>query len=134
MYEVTLIKEIFAVVIHGEGGFVDPRDSKERVFVCGSLMSPAFVAGLVGHEIAMSPAVAEGFSRGWGESEGKKFHFLYKNPGGMTPGVILLGLSAEDIARLEEFEQAPKVRMRAELEVVCGDLRLPAHTYLKRDR
>ncbi len=133
MYEVTLIKDIFAVVIHGEGKFIDPRESKERVFVCGSLMSPAFVAGLVGHEICMSPSVAEDFSRGWGESEGNQFHFLYRNPGGMTIGVILLGLSPEDITRLEEFEQAPNVRMRAELEVVCGDTRLPAHTYLKRD-
>ena len=132
MYGVTLIKEIFAVVIHGEGKFIDPRESGARVFVCGSLMDPAFVAGLLGHEVAMSPAVARGFSRGWGEAEGKKFHFLQEDPEGMVPGVALLGLSAADIAKLEEFEQVPAVRRRAELEIIIGDVRLSGHTYLKK--
>jgi hypothetical protein len=132
MYGVTLIKEIFSVVIHGEGKFIDPRNSESRVFVCGSLMDPAFTAGLVGHEIAMAPAVAEGFSRGWGEADDKKFHFLREDAGGMVPGMSLLGLSAADIAKLEEFEQAPAVRRRADIEIIIGDIRLPGHTYLKK--
>jgi hypothetical protein len=132
MYGVTLIKEIFAVVIHGEGRFIDPRESESRVFVCGSLMDPEFVAGMLGHEIAMSPAVAVGFIRGWGESDGKKFHFLQADGEGMVPGMALLGLSAADIVKLEKFEQVPGVRRRAEMEIVIGDVRLKGHTYLKR--
>ncbi|MFA6449389.1 MAG: gamma-glutamylcyclotransferase family protein [bacterium] len=132
MYGVILIKEIFAVVIHGEGRFVDPRESESRVFVCGSLMDPAFVAGLLGHEIAMTPAAANGFSRGWGESTGKKFHFLQRDATGMVSGMALLGLSAADISRLEEFEQAPAVRQRADIEMIIGDISLAGHTYLKK--
>jgi hypothetical protein len=133
MYQVTLVKEIFVVVVHGEGGFVDPRESESRVFVCGSLMDPAFVAGMVGHEVAIAPAVAKGFIRSWGEADGKKFHFLRRGPEGMVPGVILLGLSEADILNIEEFEQAPRIRCREDITVVVGDITLPAHTYLKKD-
>ncbi len=133
MYEVTLVKDIFSVVIHGEGVFTDPRESERRVFVCGSLMDPKFVAGLLGHEIAMAPAVAKGFSRGWGEADGQKFHFLKKDEMGMTTGMALLGLTAEDITKLEEFERVPEVRRREELEMIIGDTRLPGFTYLKKE-
>jgi hypothetical protein len=133
VYQVALIKEIFTIVIHGDERFVDPRESAARVFVCGSLMDPKFVAGMLGHEIAMAPAVATGFSRGWGEADGKKFHFLREDADGMVPGVILLGLSEADIAKIEEFEQAPRVRRRADIKVIVGDITLSAHTYLKKD-
>jgi hypothetical protein len=44
----------------------------------------------------------------------------------------LLGLSAADLTKLEEFEQVPDVRLRADIEVIIGDTRLPGHTYLKK--
>jgi len=133
LYQVTLVKEIFTIVIHGEGRFADPMAGAVRVFVCGTLMDPAFVANMLGHKIAMAPAVARGFSRGWGEADGKKFHFLKHDPEGMTPGVILLGLDDADIAKLEQFEQVPHIRHREDITVVVGDVTLSAHTYLKND-
>jgi hypothetical protein len=133
MYKVTLIKEIFSVVIHAEGALIDPRESEIRIFVCGSLMDPAFVAELLGRGIAMAPAVVKGYSRGWGEADGRKYHFLKEDEGEMTPGMALLGLTEKDIEKLEEFEQVPAVRRREEIEIVIGDIRLPGHTYLKND-
>ena len=133
MYEVTLIKEIFTTVAHVDGGFIDPRESESRVFVCGSLMDPEFVAGLLGHRIAMCPAVAVGYSRGWGESGGKKMHFLKPDDEGFVCGAALLGLDGGDIAKLEEFEQAPAVRRRAPLKLRIGDIELDGFTYLKNE-
>jgi len=131
MYSVTLIKDIFTTVTHPEDGFVDPRESKRRVFVCGSLMDPEFVAGLLGHKVATCPAVAPGYSRGWGTAGGKKMHFLQPDPDGYVCGVALLGLDSLDISKLEEFEQAPDVRRRAPLKLRIGDAELDGFTYLK---
>jgi hypothetical protein len=133
MYAVTLIKEIFTIVIHPDGGFIDPRESENRIFVCGSLMDPEFVASLLGHGIAACPAVAAGFSRAWGESGGKKMHFLRRDAAGFVPGVALLGLSAADVAKLEVFEQAPAVRRGESLMLRIGDMELEGFTYLKND-
>lgn len=133
MYDLTLVKEIFVVVIHPEGGFIDPRESERRVFVCGSLMDPGFVKGIIGRAPAVCPAVAEGFSRGWGESGGKPMHFLQRDPAGMVPGVAILGLSADELAGIEKFEQAPSVRKKVELILRIGDVELPGQTYLKKD-
>jgi len=133
MFEATLIKEIFAVVFHPEGGFVDPRESAERVFVCGSLMDPAFLSGRIGRPAAMVPATARGHSRGWGEAGGKRFHFLRKDAEGTTQGMALLGLSDEEIRELEKFEQVPETRRRADIEMCVGDIVLPGITYLANE-
>ena len=133
MFEITLVKEIFAIVAHPPGGFVDPRECERRVFVCGSLMEPKFLANLLGHEAAMAPALARGHIRGWGETDGKKFHFLRADPGGTVHGVVLLGLSDADMEKLEQFERVPEVRRRADIEAAIGDVALPAVTYLAKD-
>ncbi|HOY62680.1 MAG TPA: gamma-glutamylcyclotransferase [bacterium] len=130
MFEATLIKEIFAVVFHPEGEFVDPRESAERVFVCGSLMDPAFLSGRIGRAAAMVPATARGHSRGWGEADGKRFHFLREDAEGTTQGMALLGLTGDDIRELEKFEQVPEVRRRADIEICVGDIVLSGITYL----
>jgi hypothetical protein len=133
MLEATLIKEILAVVFHPEGGFVDPRESDERIFVCGSLMDPGFLSGRIGREAAMVAATAIGFSRGWGEADGKSFHFLREDAGGATQGMALLGLSKEEIRELERFEQVPEIRRRADIEICVGDIVLPGITYLAKE-
>jgi hypothetical protein len=133
MYTITLLKDIFVPVLHPEDGFVDPRNSGPRVFVCGSLMDPEFTAGIVGRRIAMCPAVALDFSRAWGEADGKKMHFLRPDPGGMVIGVALLGLNAQELARLETFEQSPAVRAKTELILKIGDVTLSGITYIKKN-
>jgi len=133
LYKITLIKDIFSIVIKPEDGCSDPRESEERIFVCGSLMDPEFVAGIIGHPVSMAPAVVKGFSRGWGETGGKRFHFLQVDSEGIVQGMALLGLSNEDIARLEEFEQVPDVRMKMALAIHIGDIILDGHTYIKNE-
>ena len=133
MYELTLIKEIFATVIHPEGGFTDPRESRHVVFVCGSLMDPDFLKDVVGRAPAVCPAVAPEYGRGWGEADGKKMHFMRPESGGVLPGMAILGLDDAELARLEAFEQCPALRRRADLTIRIGDISVPAHTYLQKE-
>jgi len=131
---IDLIKEHFALIIRDETmPCRDYLSSENNIFVCGSLMNPAFVADLLGHPGAGAFAVALDYTRGYDEVEGEKAHFMMPEKGGVLPGMVWLDLSDEDIRRFEEFEQAPRLRKRVELEVMVGDLILPAFTYLKKD-
>ncbi|HOX28197.1 MAG TPA: gamma-glutamylcyclotransferase [bacterium] len=130
MYEVTLIKEIFAVVIHCDGGFVDPRESERRVFVCGSLMDPEFAAKIVSRKVAVCPAVAVGYARAWREVDGVNHHFLVEERGGILPGMAILGLDERDIEKLKAFENAPKLRREVTMRIKIGDNEMDAITYI----
>lgn len=132
-YQVTLIRDIFATVIHAEGAPEDPRTSARVVFVCGSLMDPDIAAHVVGRRVAMAPALAVGFSRGYGDVDGKPMHFMRREPGAVLPGMALLGLTDEELGKLEKFEQCPAVRQRADLELRIGDAVIKAHTYLQKE-
>lgn len=131
-YQVTLIKDIYAVVIHPEGAPADPRRADTVVFVCGSLMDPDIVAHVVGRRIAMAPALAMGYSRGYEEVDGKQMHFMRRDPGAVLPGMALLGLGEQELARLEKFEQCPDVRERVDIELRIGDATVRARTYLQK--
>lgn len=132
MYKITLIKDIFAVVIHPDGGFVDPRAGGVVVFVCGSLMIPDFVAWVVGRPPAVCPAMAPGFARGWGTVDDKQIHFMRREPGGMLPGMAILGLSPDELKKLEAFEQCPAIREKTGIEIIVGDAKISAVTYLQK--
>ena len=133
MFEITSIKDIFAVVIHPEGGFADPRECDCAVFVCGALMSPDFTAGVIGRAPAVCPALAPGFARGYGMVDDKQIHFMRREPGGMLPGMAILGLSEDELEKLEAFEQCPAIRDKTELEIIVGDAKIHAITYLQKE-
>jgi len=131
--KVELIKEHFALVVRDEtlpAG--DCFSGRNNIFVCGSLMDPVFLAGLLGRPVAGAFAVALDYTRGYAEVDGAKVHFMTPRPGGVLPGMVWLDLSEEDVRRFEEFEQAPALRKRVALKVRAGDLELPAFTYLKK--
>jgi hypothetical protein len=132
MYQITLIKDVFSVVIHPDGGFADPRKSECVVFVCGALMNPDFTAGVIGRAAAVCPALAPGFARGYGEVGGKQIHFMRREPGGMLPGMAILGLTTDELKKLEAFEQCPNLRQKTGLEIIVGDAKIPAITYLQK--
>jgi hypothetical protein len=132
-YQVTLIRDIFAVVLHPEGAPVDPRRADAVAFVCGSLMDPDIAAHVLGRRVAMAPALAAGFSRGYAEVEGKQMHFMRPEPGAVLPGMALLGVGEQELARLEKFEQCPEIRRQIELDLRIGDATVRARTYLQKD-
>ncbi|MEW5944997.1 MAG: gamma-glutamylcyclotransferase family protein [bacterium] len=97
-------------------------------FVWGLLMDPDFIKKLLGHRVAFAPATLKGCAR---SAEGKGFS-LRKKPGGIVNGVVLVGLSREDVFRLNEFEEAPTVMARRRTDVYVGDEKVKAFIYLKR--
>jgi hypothetical protein len=95
VYNIRYEDETFAVWLEPEGTEVSLWDEKEAIFVCGKLMEPTFIAGIIGREPAMAPAVALNCTRQWQDYEGKPYIFLIKTEKGFVPGMALLGITAE---------------------------------------
>lgn len=134
MLALDLIRENFALLLREES--MEKRDylsAKNNIFVCGSLMDPAFVSDLLGHPVAGAFAVAMDYTRAYVEDKGQKVHFMMPGKGDVLPGMVWLDLSDEDVKKFEDFEKAPELRERRDIKVKVGDLMLDAFTYLRKD-
>ena len=133
MLILDLVREHFALILREAS--IQKHDflaGVNNLFVCGSLMEPAFVASLLGHPAAGAFAVARGYRRVCEEVEGKVIQFMIPEAEGVLPGMVWLDLSDDDVGCFEKFEKAPELRERVDLTVLVGDLSLPAFTYLKK--
>ena len=110
MFRIRYENETFALWLEPEGTQVSLWNEKEPVFVCGKLMEPEFLSSIIGRAAAMAPAVALGCRRAWQDYQGKPYIFLMKSKGGFVPGMVLLGLSQEERAKLDQFEEIQTVR------------------------
>ena len=88
----------------------------QLVFVYGSLMNPAERLRLLGRPIDASPARLPGYARGR-----KRYYFVVKQVGAVTEGAILEGLSARDLAILDDYEELPSLYTRERIEVIAVD-------------
>ena len=86
------------------------------LFVYGSLMNPAERLRLLGRPIEASPARLSGYSRGK-----KRYYFVKKEEGAVTDGAILEGLSARELAILDQYEEVPTLYTRERIEVLAAD-------------
>jgi len=93
-------------------------DDDQLLFVYGSLMNPAERVMLLGHPVEASPARLAGYVRGR-----KQYYFIAKQADAVTDGAILEGLSARDLAILDEYEEVPALYTRERVEVVAADAR-----------
>jgi gamma-glutamylcyclotransferase (GGCT)/AIG2-like uncharacterized protein YtfP len=91
-------------------------DDGEILFVYGTLMNPAECLRLLGRPVNASPARLAGYARGR-----KRYYFVAKQVGASTDGAILDGLSAEDLAILDEEEEVPTLYTRDRIEVLAAD-------------
>ncbi len=96
-------------------------------FVWGKLMSPHFIAKLLGAPAVFCPAEIRGYER----VKTKEFFALRKKPGATVQGVVLLGLKAADVAKLNEFERIPEVMERRRIEVAMGEMKREVYFYIK---
>jgi hypothetical protein len=124
--------ETFALWLEPEGKEVSLWEEKEPVFVCGRLMEPIFLSGIIGRAAAMAPAVAMDSSRAWEEFNGKPYIFLRKSPGGFVPGMVLLGLSSEERSRLSQFEEIDTVRKVDQVTLRIGEREVRGISFFKR--
>jgi len=101
-------------------------NDNELLFVYGSLMNPAERIRLLGRPIEASPARLRGYARGR-----KRYYFVAKQADAYTDGAILEGLSARDVAILDEYEEVPSLYTRERIEVLAaGGRKIECWIYL----
>ena len=132
MYKICYEDDTFAVWLEPEGTEVSLWDEKEAIFVCGKLMEPAFIAGIIGREPAMAPAVALNCTRQWQDYEGKPYIFLMKAEKGFVAGMALLGLTAGERKKLDQFEEIESVRKVEPLTLRIGEREITGISFFKR--
>jgi len=109
----------------------DVLQNAELYFVWGYLMNPRFIKKLLGHAIPFAPAMLKGYRREAFLNDGKRDFNLIPTEKGVVLGVVLISPSEEDIAKLDTFEQVPKVMVKRRVEVMTGDLVREANTYMR---
>src|SRR5271166_5121687 len=97
---------------------MDDDNDNEILFVYGSLMNPAERIRLLGRPINASPARLVGYARGR-----KRYYFVAKKADAVTDGAILEGLSARDLAILDQYEEVPTLYTRERIGVIAADSR-----------
>ncbi|MGA9722769.1 MAG: gamma-glutamylcyclotransferase family protein, partial [Candidatus Binatus sp.] len=83
-----------------------------------SLINPAERLRLLGRPIDASPAHLPNYARGR-----KRHYFVVKQANAVTYGAILEGLTAHDLAILDEYEEVPTLYKRERIEVLAADTR-----------
>ena len=94
------------------------ENDDQLLFVYGSLIDPAERQRLLGRPIEAIPARLPGYIRGH-----RRYYFVAKQPDAVTDGAILEGLSARDLAILDQYEEIPTLYTRERIEVVTTDAR-----------
>jgi len=130
MFDTTFFREDLVTVVHKKGLRVTKKllEDPNATFVWGELMDPYFIYGLLGHYVAFAPAVLPGFER----RRTKEFFNAVKKPGASMQGAVLLGLSAVDVKKLNEFEKVGVVMRRTSAVVLTGHFRRRTALYLKK--
>jgi gamma-glutamylcyclotransferase (GGCT)/AIG2-like uncharacterized protein YtfP len=93
-------------------------NDEQLLFVYGSLMNPAERAQLLGRPVNASPAHLRGYTRGR-----KRYYYVAKQEDAVTDGAILDGLTADDLATLDRYEEVPALYTRERIEVLTADNR-----------
>jgi gamma-glutamylcyclotransferase (GGCT)/AIG2-like uncharacterized protein YtfP len=95
---------------------MDIPAEESTLFVYGSLRDAAHRAEIIGRPVAAIAAVIHDFERG------RAGHFyLRRCPGVITDGELLLGLTAEEFAILDRYEDLPRLYTRDKIEVRVTD-------------
>ena len=88
----------------------------DLLFVYGSLMDPAERIRVLARVIEAVPARLAGYQRGQ-----KRYYFVAKLAGAVTPGAVLEGLGPRDFAILDAYEDVPTLYTRERIEVLTAD-------------
>jgi gamma-glutamylcyclotransferase (GGCT)/AIG2-like uncharacterized protein YtfP len=95
---------------------MDTPAEETTLFVYGSLCDAAHRAEIIGRPVAAISAVIHDYERG------RAGHFyLRRRPGVVTDGDLLLGLTAQDFATLDRYEDLPRLYRRDKVGVIATD-------------
>lgn len=89
------------------------------LFVYGTLLDATVRVRLLGREVASMPAALPNYARARG-----RYFFVQKSDGSMTPGLILVGLTARDFVILDQYEETPTLYTRELITVRVGGANL----------
>ena len=92
------------------------ENEDQMLFVYGSLMNPAERFRLLGRPLDASPAQLCGYTRGR-----KRYYFIARQADAVTDGAIVEGLTAHDLAILDQYEEVPKLYTRERTHVIAAD-------------
>jgi len=132
MFQISFFPSNGLLIIHPPEFPVRSDDVFEHdlLFVWGDLMNPHFVREITGRFIAFAPSVLTGFARK-AEKIGEGYSFsLIPREDSFVQGVILIGLTEDDLNALDRFERCPAHMVRKKVEVKVGDLPRIAQIYL----
>jgi gamma-glutamylcyclotransferase (GGCT)/AIG2-like uncharacterized protein YtfP len=99
-----------------KSGLTTVENDDQLLFVYGSLIDPAERQRLLTRPIEAIPARLSGYVRGR-----KRYYFVVRQADTVTEGAILEGLSAGDLAILDDYEEVPTLYTRERIEVVATD-------------
>ncbi len=129
----------FVIQSSGEAIVVGPEDEvpkdlpPERVFAYGTLTDPETVASVIGRVPYMVyPAVLKGYELAL-EDVGNRYNTIREKEGSRVSGVLLVGLSDEEIREIDRYEGYPALyeRRRERVETPLGECE--AYVYVARE-
>jgi gamma-glutamylcyclotransferase (GGCT)/AIG2-like uncharacterized protein YtfP len=92
------------------------QDNDSALFVYGSLLDEKHRREILGRDAIARPARLDGFER----RRGRYFHIVAR-AGAQAAGLLLSGLEARDFARLDRYEDVPRLYTRERVEVIDND-------------
>jgi gamma-glutamylcyclotransferase (GGCT)/AIG2-like uncharacterized protein YtfP len=91
-------------------------DEDATLFVYGSLIDETRREEIIGRRVANWPATLPDYERARA-----RYFYIRARPGSSTPGLILLKLTARDIAVLDRYEEVPELYTREKIWVELAD-------------
>jgi gamma-glutamylcyclotransferase (GGCT)/AIG2-like uncharacterized protein YtfP len=91
-------------------------DEDATLFVYGSLVDEKQREEIIGRRVANWPATLPDYERARA-----RYFYIRARPGSSTPGLILLKLTARDIAALDRYEEVPELYTREKIWVELAD-------------
>ncbi|MGH8059246.1 MAG: gamma-glutamylcyclotransferase family protein [Candidatus Entotheonellia bacterium] len=104
-----------------------PSQEPIDLFVYGTLMDPGAVAALTGRQFPRVEATLEGFER---IESGRGYPYILPKPGASLTGLLLQGVDAASLSRLDDYEAEGDLYVRQEVEVLVAGRRACAMTYI----
>jgi gamma-glutamylcyclotransferase (GGCT)/AIG2-like uncharacterized protein YtfP len=86
------------------------------LFIYGSLIDPVHRAEIIGRPIEAMAATLNGYERGK-----RRYWYIRARPGATVEGAILTGLTEEEFATLDEYEEVPTLYTRKRITATLGD-------------
>jgi len=133
MFRVRFFPAHCLTIFHPPEMIVENSDlfAAQLVFVWDRLVDPQVVEQLLGRPVPFAPALLPDHAR-TATRDGDDWNFeVREEVGEVVAGVALIGLTDEELDKLDDSEQVPIHRVRHKAKVRIGDLERVVDVYLR---